>query len=206
MKKLMATLCLMVLLGGCVSLLPDSGDLEPRIRLDANAPVISADTMLETSLVISDPSAEAVYNTYNLAVATGPYRFEYLDGAEWADRVPVLFRIYLERRFENSGGFQAVGDRTELPIGAGYVLYTDIREFHLDQSRGQELALVSFSARLTDSRGKTLGTEVFAAESRTNRNGQRDIAYALNEAARISSEEAVIWANRLVTGDYDQSK
>ena len=198
MKRQITVLLAVMSLGGCVSLFPDSGDQPPRIRLDADAPVTTAEEFLPVSLVIDDPSAEAVYNTFNVAVATSPYQFEYLDGAEWADRVPVLFRIYLERRFENSGYFRAVGDRTELPIGAGYVLHTDIRAFHLDQSRWRERALVSFGARIADSRGRTLATDIFAADSETELDGRRSYDRALNRSAQIASERVILWAVEVI--------
>lgn len=192
---------LALFLGGCVSLLPDSGEMAPRIRLQADAPVSPAQESLPANLVIADPVAEAVYNTFNVAVATGPYRYEYLAAAEWADRVPILFRLYLERRFENAGAFTAVGDRSEMPIGGGYILHTDIRAFHLDQTRGAERALVSFGARLTDSRGRTIGKQVFAAEADTQISGRRDFAQAFNDAAQISTEEVVRWASDLAAED-----
>lgn len=187
-----------LILGGCVSLLPDSGEQPPRLRLDPDAAITRAAAPLDTGLVIADPSAEAVYNTFNLAVATGPYKFEYIEAAEWADRVPVLFRIYLERRFENARIATAVGDRTEMSLTSAYTLYTDIRAFHVDRTSGTEVARVSFGARLTGPRGRTLGSQVFIREVPTGSSSVERYAAALNEAAAQTTDEAVSWAQALM--------
>lgn len=181
-------------LSGCVSLLPDSGELPPRLRLEASAPIDSVAAPVDVALVINDPSAERVFNTFNVALVTGPYKSEYVDGAEWADRVPVMFRLYLERRFENARAVTAVGDQTELAVNSDYVLYTDIRAFHIDRSSGAERARVAYGARLADSRGNTLASKVFSRDAETG--GQTPDAYAaaINRAAEDATAETVTWA------------
>lgn len=197
LKKLICAVPLLAL-GACVSVLPDSGRQPPRFRLDPDRAMSVAVTPVDTSLIISDPTAEAVYNTFNVAIATGPYKYEYVDGAEWADRVPVLFRIYLERRFENADIVAAVGDRTEMPVSRSYVLYSDIRAFNIDRTGAGEVARVSFGARLTNPRGHTLASSVFTQEIPTGGRGAEFYADALNEAAAMTTEEAVRWTSGLI--------
>lgn len=188
-----------VFLPGCISLLPSSRDLAPRLALDAGTPMQTAPAgpTISASLAIMDPDAAAVYNTFNVAVATAPFQYEYIANAEWTDRVPVLVRRFLEQRFENEQLFAAVGDRTDF-VASDYELYTDIRAFHVDRQRGGNgIAKIAYGARLTDRRGQTLGTRVFAAEVAVSGREREDIVQALNEAATTAADEVVAWVGTL---------
>lgn len=179
-------------LSGCISILPDSGDLAPRLSLDAGEPDPTATPQMNSSLVIEDPNAEAVFNTFSVAVATSPYEYEYLAEAEWTDRVPVLFRLYMERRFENQNRFMAVGDRVELPRG-DYALFTDIRSFHIDRTGGGQSAKVSFSARLVDHKGDTLGARVFSSSVPISGRNKAEAIRSLNSAVEQSVDQLIDW-------------
>lgn len=202
--KFLITAILATSLGACVSVLPDSGDQPPRLRLYADVPTDKmARRPVDAGLVIHDPTTEAVYNTFHVAVATGPYRFEYVDGAQWTDRIPALFRIYLKRRFENTNTFRAVGDPTELTRGAEYNLYTDLRAFHIDRASSEERAVVSYGTRLVNRRGETLGSRVFSATSPTGEGDVDRYAEALDMAARQTSSETIDWASALIRTDME---
>ena len=185
-------------LTGCISLLPSSGELPPRLALNAGAPSQATSVPVQDGyLVLVDPDAAAVLNTFSVAIATGPYQYEYLADAEWTDRVPILLRRFLEQRFENDGVFAAVGDRTEFPLG-GHALYTDIRAFHLDRTGGDTVARVAYGARLMNEKGKVLGTRVFSGSAAPNGSSREEAARALNDAARQASDETVAWVRELV--------
>lgn len=191
-------LSIAALVGGCTSILPDAGDLAPRLSLDAGrigegrtgAPI-------PTNLVIADPTAEAVYNTFNVAVLTAPLQYEYLVDAEWTDRVPVLFRLFVERRFENAGVVTAVGDRGDVPI-SDYELKTDIRAFTIDRTRGTEEVEVTFGARLVDDKGRTLGTRVFSEVLAPEGEGRMATVAAINDAARQTTDDLIAWTRDLI--------
>lgn len=179
-------------LAACTSFLPSAGDLPPRLALDADVESPTIDPALPLSLVIADPDTEAAFNTFNVAVRTAPFQFEFLEGAEWTDRAPVLLRLFVERRFENSGAFRAVGDRTNLPT-ATYELQTDIRAFHLDWTVAPEIAKVSIGARLVDARGNTIATRIFSAEAAPAGDSQLARITALNAAARSAVDALLNW-------------
>ena len=195
MRRLFLSACL--LLPACVSVLPESGDLAPRLTLDAGEPSAASAAPLGASLAIADPRSEAAFNTANVAVQTSPLQFEYLAGAEWTDRAPLLFGLFLERSFENTGRYTAVGDRVALPV-ADFTLQTDIRALHLDQTAGRSRAIVAFGARLTDRRGGTLGNRIFRAEVPLDGRDNDAAVRALNEAARQATSEVIGWIEPLV--------
>ncbi|MEM6648792.1 MAG: ABC-type transport auxiliary lipoprotein family protein [Pseudomonadota bacterium] len=194
-------------LGACVSLLPTSGDLNPRLGLSAGMPSTSKDMTpkYDASLTIADVNSAAVYNSFNVAIATAPYQYEYLSGAEWTDRVPVLVRRFIEQRFENEYIFEAVGDRTELPI-ATYELQTDIRAFHLDRTNGQEIAKVILSFRLKTAKGRILGSKVFFEETQPTDKTAPARAEALNRSASTVVNRAMEWVDARVAQDRQSTE
>ena len=188
---------LLLTLPACVSLLPESGDLAPRLTLDAGEPRAVTAPPLAASLAIADPRSEAAFKTANVAVQTNPLQYEYLAGAEWTDRAPLLFGLFLERTFENTSRYAAVGDRVALPV-ADFTLQTDIRALHLDQTEGRSHAVIAFGARLTNRRGDTLGTRIFRAEAPLDGRNNDAAVRALNEAAREAAGAVVSWVEPLV--------
>jgi cholesterol transport system auxiliary component len=190
-------------LAGCLS----SGDLAPRLSLDAGSPNQSPSApIVDAALVIADPEAEAVFNTFNVAIATAPYEFEYLAGAEWTDRVPVLVRLFIERRFENTRVFTAVGDRTEIAV-SDYLLSSDIRAFHIDRASGGAEASVAISVRLSDQRGRTLGSELFSARVPVDSSDRSSVVRSINEAAGTVADEMIDWTTeRIRAAEADASR
>ena len=184
-------------LSACVSLLPEGGDLAPRLSLEAGQPTDAPGAPLGVSLAVTDPRTEAVFNTANVAVQTSPLQYEYLAGAEWTDRAPQLLGLFLERRFENTRRFAAVGDRVALPV-ADYALLTDIRAINLDRTTGDRKAVVAYGARIVDRRGRSLGNRIFRAEAAADGNGNDAAVRALNAAARQVADETIAWSIALI--------
>lgn len=190
----------LIALSGCVSIFPDSGDLAPRLTLDAGEPPATPPAAkYNATLAIDDPNAAAAYNTFLVAIARSPLEFQYLADAEWADRVPVLMRRFFERRFDNRRLFVAVGDRTDIPM-SDYTVQTDIRAFNLDATTSDEVARASIGARLVDNRGRVVATKVFTHTAAPNGSGRSARAVALNQAATDVADEMLDW----IDGEVEQ--
>ena len=191
-------------LSACVSLLPKGEDLEARLGLDAEYGSVVQAEPLGATLSVMDPRAEAVFATANVAVLTAPLQYEYLAGAEWTDRAPLLLGRFLERRLAGTGAFDAVGDRVSLPV-ADYALQTDLRAMNLDQTEGR-VAKVAYGARLTNRRGETVGTRVFRASVPVAGAGSGAVAQALNEAAAAVADETYAWMAPLIEADQAEGR
>ena len=191
-------------LAACVSVLPQAEDLEARLGLDAGFGAPVAAEPLGVTLSIADPRAEDVFDTANVAVKTGPLQYEYLAGAEWTDRAPILLELFLERRLGATGAFTAVGDRVALPV-ADYTLHTDVRALNLDRTDGS-LATVAYGARLTNRRNETVGTRVFRAQVPVAGNGNGAAAQALNAAAAEVADATYAWMLPLIEADRDETR
>jgi cholesterol transport system auxiliary component len=194
----LALLGVLMSLGGCVSLLLGVEETPPRFTL---APVSFPNTNAEPlplRLVISDPRAERAFRTSSITRSPDALRYEYYAGAEWSDRAPRLFGIFLQRSFENSGRIGAVGDRTSLPLG-DFTLHTDIRSFHVSYLGGRKVAKISYFARLTDNRNKTIDTQLFSAEEPVRGDGVEQAVQAMNRAANRAGDATVNWTLNLMT-------
>ncbi|MGV6820131.1 MAG: ABC-type transport auxiliary lipoprotein family protein [Parvularcula sp.] len=203
-RNVLTPLFVSLILSGCVSLLPDSGDLPPRIALDAGPATNRAGATLPVSLVIGDPTADALLNASSVAITKTPLEFQYLDDADWTDRVPVLVRRYLVKRLRNTGDYQAVGDKTDITRG-DFVLQPDIEAFHLDAAGKAEMATVAINALLSDRQGQIIGAKRFAATIPTASRSRHDRAEALNQAAAKVGSDIEDWAREAIAA-YSSGK
>ena len=193
-----------LLLAGCVSLLPEAEDLEARLGLDPGYGAAPTGVPLGVTLSVADPRAEDVFDTANVAVQTAPLQYEYLAGAEWTDRAPLLLGLFLERRLEATGAFTAVSDRVGLPV-ADYTLHTDVRALNVDRTAGNG-AEVAYGARLTNRRGETIGSRTFRAQVPVEGKGGGAVALALNAAAARVADETYAWARPLIEADREAGR
>jgi cholesterol transport system auxiliary component len=185
-------------LSACVSILPEGADLPPRLALDPGPEAAAPGAPLGVTLSVDDPASEKVFNTSGVAVQTSPLQYEYLAGAEWTDRVPLLLGSFLERSFENTGRLAATGDPVTLPV-SDYTLQTDIRAFNVDRT-GEDRAVVAYGATL-NAGGRALGTRVFRAEVPLQGRGNDATVRALNEAVRRTADDVVAWSFGLIEAD-----
>ncbi len=182
------------LLGGCVSLLPETAPPKPRYHIEpVEASALEGETV-DWSLIIEDPRATKVYDTVRIAVSTAPGKIEYFAGAEWADRAPRLFQTALVQTFEDSGRILAVGDRSALPL-ADIVLQTDIRRLELNTQGGQA-ATVSIYARLTDGRSRIVAAKRFDASAPAASDNADAVIAAFDAAFETLIPEIVDWTYR----------
>ena len=154
----------LLVLTGCVSVLPETAPPAPRYTIGAATPTVTRDMPVSWSLAIADPSSSQLYNTVKVPITREKNRFEFFAGTEWVDRVPVLFQRALVRSFENTDQIVNVGDFSALPVG-DYVLKTDIRAFHADYTQADQIAQVQIFARLSLPDGTIAASRVFDASS-----------------------------------------
>ena len=151
------------------------------------------DDVVDWSLVVEAPQATRVYNSVSVAVRTGAAKVEKYAGAEWADRMPVLFERTLIRAFENSGRILAVGERTAQPVGT-FVLQTDIRRLEFEATNSGLRPQVEIYARLSNGRATVYDAKLFAAQLGAKRGGSDAQMAALNTAATQVIDDVVNWA------------
>ncbi|MGV6801341.1 MAG: ABC-type transport auxiliary lipoprotein family protein [bacterium] len=189
-------------LSGCVSLLLGTEDTPPRFTLEPVKYDTSRQLQMDVRLIIADPEAEAAFRSSQIAISSAPLRYEYLTGAEWSDRAPRLFGIFLQRSFENHGGIKSVGDRSTLPLG-DYILRTDIRQFNLEQRGGNTNAKISVYVQLFDSSNRAIAGKLMSA-SKPVEGGLTQTIQGFNLAAQQVGDDVVIWSTGQIIEDQQR--
>lgn len=179
------------LLAGCAAV--TGGQVATNDTYELAVPQVSQATAVRrgVQLLIPVPSALKAVDSENIVIKTDPLIIEYLDEAQWSDRLPSLVQQRLAAAFTNSGKFGGVG----LPgqgLAIDYQLITEIRVFSVDATTGQ--ADVEISAKLLDDRdGTIIANRVFEASSAVGANGNRAFVGALNRAFAQVADDMVGW-------------
>ncbi|MEO1150535.1 MAG: ABC-type transport auxiliary lipoprotein family protein [Pseudomonadota bacterium] len=202
--KAVAVVATGTLLSACVSVLPETAAPAPRYAISAGTAPSAPIAPVSWSLVVADPTTSQLFNTVKVPVTTAENRFEFLVGAEWADRVPVLFHRALVRTFENTGAVTNVGDFTTVPIG-DYTLRTDIRAFHGDLT-GTPTASVDIFTRLVDGNGRILKTRMFTARETALGAAPDQLMPAFDRALDRLLGEITVWTFERVSLPLEASE
>lgn len=185
-----ATLCA-ALLSSCAAV--TGGQVATNDTYELAVPQISQANAVRrgVQILIPEPTALKAVDSENIVIKTDPLVIQYLDEAQWSDRLPKLVQQRLADAFSNSGRFGGVG----LPgqgLAIDYQIITEIRAFSVDATTGQ--AVVSISAKLLDDRnGTILANRLFEANSAVSSNGNRAFVGALDRAFAQIADEMVGW-------------
>jgi cholesterol transport system auxiliary component len=174
------------LLAACASAPKATFDLSP-----ASASFAARAT--QKQLAISLPESTLPENSDRIVVRADAQAVAYLEGAQWADKLPLLVQSRLIESFQNAHLLRAAGRPGML---ADFTLETLIRRFELDPSRGE--ATVEISAQLTDVGGRARATKLFAASIASPSIAPDAAAMALDAASREVMREIVLWAAQKV--------
>jgi len=194
---------LLLALGGC-SLL-GGGEREattiyapdPRVTLDASAPSVSWQLMLNT------PQASRMIDSSRILVQPTPGELQVYRGASWAKPPPAMLEDTLLRALEDSGRIPAVA-RQGTGILADYKLVLELRRFEADYAgHAVPAAAIEFNAKLIHTRDQSI------VASRTFGHGEpaagTDIALvadAFSRGLQRLTGELALWI--LTEGDAHQ--
>ena len=127
---------LLLVLGGCASMLPGADrdppqlyELRPAGSFAANLPRIRAQLLVEA------PSASASLRSSRIAIKMQPTKLDYLADSEWTDLATNLVQTLLVESFDNSGRIAGVA-RQGSGLRTDFLLKSDLREFHAELYRG----------------------------------------------------------------------
>lgn len=189
-KNLLASFSVLALLSGCAALggteaTSDTYELAAS-NVDGAQSVRSG-----AQILITEPTALKALDSENIVIETAPLTIQYLDEAQWSDRLPRVIQQKLASAFESSERFAGVG----LPgqgLGIDYQVITEIREFGIDAT--SNIAEVRISVKLLDDRtGGVVGNRVFSVETGAGSGSAAGYVAALNRAFAEVSEEIVVW-------------
>lgn len=176
---------------GCAAV--TGGQVASSDTYELAVPQVSQDSAVRrgVQILIPEPSALKAVDSENIVIKTDPLIIQYLDEAQWSDRLPKLVQQRLADAFANSGRFGGVG----LPgqgLAIDYQIITEIRSFAVDATSGR--ADVEISAKLLNDRnGSIIASRVFEASAPVSSNGNRAFVGALDSAFSQVADDMIGW-------------
>ena len=177
-----------LLLAGC-------GTTKPLDTFNLSAPQsgVTSPSRKNIQLLVPTPTALKALDSENIVVSSAPGSIEYLNGAQWGDRLTNIVQSRLVQAYENTGAFGGIG-RPGDGLAINYQILTDLRMFGIQAYASPKLAVVELAVRLmNDKNGEVRATRVFRTAIPVS--GTTNAAYvkALNEAFERTASEIVSW-------------
>lgn len=187
---------LSLVLSGC-ALLPGGGPA-PLDTYELSAPPVdSSSRPSRIQILIAEPSALKALDGQNIVIKPSPGVIQYLKGAQWADRLPLIVQARLAETFQGAGGFTGVGKPGE-GLAIDYQIVTEIRSFEV-RVEGAEHAEVSVFVRLLNDRnGVVRAAKVFNARAPVSGSGNDAYISALDRAFGAVAVDIVKWTDSLI--------
>jgi cholesterol transport system auxiliary component len=150
-----------------------------------------------SQILIAEPGALKALDGENIVIKTGPGSIQYLKGAQWADRLPLVVQARLAESFQNSGAFGGVGTPGE-GLAIDYQVVAELRSFEIRVDGGSRADVEIFVRILNDRNGVVRAAKVFKATAPVSGSGNEAYRDALNAAFDQAGAEIVAWVDSLV--------
>jgi cholesterol transport system auxiliary component len=181
-------------LAGCAAL--PGGGPAPLDTFDLSAASVSAHGRSRRQILIAQPAALKALDSQNIVIKTGSRSIEYLKGAQWADRLPLIVQARLAETFQRSGSFAGVGKPGE-GLAIDYQVITEIRAFGVRADSGvAEVGL--FVRLLNDRNGEVRAAREFSATSPVSGSGNKAYVDALDRAFGKAAGDIVRWTDQTI--------
>ena len=173
--------------------------LTPKSTFDEDLP------SLKYQIAVEEPTATAAVDTDQIAVQPTPLRVQYLPGARWVDRAPLIVQSLLIESFENSGRVPAVGS-SAIGLRADFLVVTDIREFQATVPQNDPEAPLEIDVRLNIKlidafSDRIIGSDSFEVVTLSDTDDASEVASAFDDALGSTMRRAVEWTVREIA-DY----
>ena len=185
---------------GCAPFLPTLGGITEATDLYLLTPKSTFPEGLPRiphQLIVETPTATAGVNSDRIAVQPNPLALQFLPGARWVDRAPLMVQTLLVESFENSNTFGAVG-RSAVGLRADYLLVSELREFHArvrqDDPAGPLEAHVRLNVKIVDAfADRIVASESFERMRVAESEEVLAVIAAFDDALGATMREAVVW-------------
>ena len=179
---------------GCAVL---GGGAQPLDTYELTAPTadISGPRRRWMQILVAEPTAIKVLDGQNIVVKPGPRVVQFLEGAQWADRLPRVIQAELVETYQASDRFGGVGKPGE-GLAIDYQVVIDVRAFEV-RVEGQARAEIELYVRLLNDRnGVVRAARTFTASALVLGEGNDAFVGALDQAFQVVAEDIVRWTVR----------
>ncbi len=194
-STLVAILAATTLLYGCAVL--GGGGSKPLDTYELTAPSASSSgrRLSRRQAIITEPSALKALDSENIVIRSSATSLQYLDGAQWADRLPKIIQARLVETFQKSGRLGGVGKPGE-GLAVDYQIIADIRAFEIRIDGGDRAYAEITVKLLNDRNGVVRARGDFSAAVPVGEAGNDAFVSALNQAFGDVAKDIVDWAIR----------
>ncbi|TIM21692.1 MAG: ABC transporter, partial [Mesorhizobium sp.] len=122
---------------------------------------------------------------------------QYLKGAQWADRLPLIVQARLAETFQRSGSFAGVGKPGE-GLAIDYQVIVEVRSFEVRVDGGQHAEVELFVRILNDRNGEVRASKSFNATAPVSGSGNQAYVDALDRAFGDAAKDIVRWTDSVI--------
>lgn len=178
-----------LLLGGCISLLPEPPPPPRTYVLEAQGVEELAATPIDAVIAIAEPSGERSLLGADLIWRTGD-TIAYVEGSAWSNRASASLQQMLVETISRQGRFRAAAHAGDAQ--SDYAIRWEILDFEVRE----ETMTARFVAdvRLVDSARRIIASEIVTAEAPVSDRSSSIAANALARAAREGSARIGMFA------------
>jgi cholesterol transport system auxiliary component len=181
-------------LGGCAAL---GGKPAPLDTFELSAPSIDAHGHSRRQILIAQPSALKALDSQNIVIKPSDRSIQYLKGAQWADRLPLIVQARLAETFQRSGSFAGVGKPGE-GLAIDYQVIVEIRSFEVRVNGGEHAEVNLFVRILNDRNGEVRASKSFTASAPVSGSGNPAYVSALDNAFGEAAKDIVRWTDSVI--------
>ncbi|MER8582424.1 ABC-type transport auxiliary lipoprotein family protein [Mesorhizobium sp. M1423] len=182
-------------LASCAAL--PGGGPAPLDTFELSAPSLEARAHSRRQILIAQPSALKALDSQNIVIKPSPRSIQYLKGAQWADRLPIIVQARLAETFQRSGSFTGVGKPGE-GLAIDYQVIVEIRSFEVRVDGGQHAEVELFVRLLNDRNGEVRASKTFSAIAPVSGNGNQAYVGALDAAFGDAAGQIVRWTDTVI--------
>ncbi|MER8655357.1 ABC-type transport auxiliary lipoprotein family protein [Mesorhizobium sp. M0847] len=189
-----AAVLLGLTLAGCAAL---GGKPAPLDTFELSAPSIDAHGHSRRQILIAQPSALKALDSQNIVIKPSDRSIQYLKGAQWADRLPLIVQARLAESFQRSGSFAGVGKPGE-GLAIDYQVIVEIRSFEVRVNGGEHAEVNLFVRILNDRNGEVRASKSFTASAPVSGSGNPAYVNALDSAFGEAAKDIVGWTDSVI--------
>lgn len=182
-------------LASCAAL--PGGGPAPLDTFELSAPSMTAKAHSRRQILIAEPSALKALDGQNIVIKSSARSIQYLKGAQWADRLPLIVQARLAETFQRSGSFAGVGKPGE-GLAIDYQIIVEVRSFEVRVDGGEHASVDLFVRILNDRNGEVRASKSFVATAPVSGSGNQAYVSALDKAFGDAATQIVIWTDSLI--------
>ncbi|RWM07087.1 MAG: ABC transporter [Mesorhizobium sp.] len=189
-----AAAALVLGLAGCAAL---GAKPPPLDTFELSAPSVDMRGHSRRQILIAQPSALKALDSQNIVIRPSDQSIQFLKGAQWADRLPLIVQARLAETFQRSGSFAGVGKPGE-GLAIDYQIIVEVRSFEVRVNGGEHAEVDLFVRVLNDRNGEVRASKSFTASAPVSGSGNAAYVGALDNAFGQAAKDIVRWTDSVI--------